>query len=57
MPTIITELQGFELYAWVTTPYLLAETAVIPISATSVNTSSSLAEIEHNYEPAVVERS
>jgi EmrB/QacA subfamily drug resistance transporter len=31
MPRIIAELQGFELYAWVTTSYLLAETAVIPI--------------------------
>ncbi len=31
MPRIITELKGFERYAWVTTAYLLAETAVIPI--------------------------
>jgi EmrB/QacA subfamily drug resistance transporter len=31
MPRIIAELNGFELYAWVTTAYLLFETAVIPI--------------------------
>lgn len=31
MPKIIAELNGFELYAWVTTIYLLVETAVIPI--------------------------
>lgn len=31
MPRIIAELNGFELYAWVTTIYLLAETAVLPI--------------------------
>ena len=31
MPRIIAELKGFERYAWVTTAYLLAETAVIPI--------------------------
>lgn len=31
MPRIVAELRGFELYAWVTTAYLLAETAVIPI--------------------------
>lgn len=31
MPRIIVDLNGFELYAWVTTAYLLAETAVIPI--------------------------
>lgn len=31
MPRIIAELKGFELYAWVTTAYLLAETTVIPI--------------------------
>jgi EmrB/QacA subfamily drug resistance transporter len=31
MPRIIADLNGFELYAWVTTAYLLAETAVIPI--------------------------
>jgi multidrug resistance protein len=31
MPRVIAELQGFALYAWVTTAYLLAETTVIPI--------------------------
>lgn len=31
MPRIIAELNGFELYAWVTTIYLLVETAAIPI--------------------------
>jgi EmrB/QacA subfamily drug resistance transporter len=31
MPRIVAELHGFELYAWVTTAYLLFETAVIPI--------------------------
>jgi EmrB/QacA subfamily drug resistance transporter len=31
MPLILAELDGFELYAWVTTSYLLAETAMIPI--------------------------
>jgi EmrB/QacA subfamily drug resistance transporter len=31
MPRIVAELQGFELYAWVTTAYLLFETAVIPV--------------------------
>lgn len=31
MPRIIADLNGFELYAWVTTAYLMAETAVIPI--------------------------
>lgn len=31
MPRIVAELNGFELYAWVTTSYLLAETVVIPI--------------------------
>src|SRR5688572_29238836 len=32
MPRIIADLNGFELYAWVTTIYLLVETAVIPIA-------------------------
>src|SRR5438093_1053557 len=32
MPRIVTELQGFEHYAWVTTAYLLSSTAVVPIS-------------------------
>src|SRR5436853_4945333 len=31
MPRIISELQGFEHYAWVTTAYLLTSTAVVPI--------------------------
>lgn len=31
MPQIIGDLNGFTLYAWVTTAYLLAETAIIPI--------------------------
>lgn len=31
MPRIVADLRGFELYAWVTTAYLLAETAAIPI--------------------------
>lgn len=32
MPRIIADLRGFELYAWVTTVYLLTETAVIPLA-------------------------
>lgn len=32
MPQVIAELNGFERYAWVTTIYLLCETAVIPIA-------------------------
>ena len=32
MPRIVSELQGFEHYAWVTTAYLLSSTAVVPIS-------------------------
>lgn len=31
MPRIMGDLNGFTLYAWVTTAYLLAETAVIPM--------------------------
>lgn len=31
MPTIIGELNGLELYAWVTTSYLLASTVMVPI--------------------------
>jgi EmrB/QacA subfamily drug resistance transporter len=31
LPVVIAELDGFELYAWVTTSYLLAETVMIPI--------------------------
>lgn len=32
MPRIIADLRGFELYAWVTTVYLLTQTAVIPLA-------------------------
>src|SRR3979490_43564 len=32
MPRIVSELHGFEHYAWVTTAYLLTRTAVVPIS-------------------------
>jgi EmrB/QacA subfamily drug resistance transporter len=32
MPRIVEELQGFSLYAWVTTIYLLTSTATIPIA-------------------------
>src|SRR5438067_9477162 len=31
LPRVIAALQGFELYAWVTTGYLLSSTAVVPI--------------------------
>jgi EmrB/QacA subfamily drug resistance transporter len=31
MPVIISELHGLQLYAWVTTSYLLASTVVVPI--------------------------
>lgn len=31
LPKIIAELNGFEKYAWVTTPYLLASTSMIPV--------------------------
>jgi EmrB/QacA subfamily drug resistance transporter len=31
MPKVIAELNGFSLYAWVSTVYLLAETVVLPI--------------------------
>src|SRR5919107_2239648 len=31
LPKIIAELEGFERYAWVTTAYLLASTAMIPV--------------------------
>ena len=31
MPKIIEELQGLELYAWVTTSYMLASTVLVPI--------------------------
>src|SRR5215207_10122045 len=32
MPRIIEELQGFSLYTWVTTVYLLTSTATIPVA-------------------------
>ncbi|GAC1326639.1 MAG: multidrug efflux MFS transporter MdtP [Chloroflexota bacterium] len=32
MPRIVSELHGFEHYAWVTTAYLLTSTTVVPIS-------------------------
>ncbi len=32
LPRIVADLSGFELYAWVTTVYLLTETAIIPIA-------------------------
>jgi len=32
LPRVIAELNGFELYAWVTTGYLLSSTAVVPIA-------------------------
>jgi len=31
MPRIVAELQGLELYAWVTTAYMLASTVLVPI--------------------------
>ena len=31
MPTIIAELNGFSIFAWVTTAYMIASTAVVPI--------------------------
>ncbi len=31
MPRIVADLHGFEIYAWPTTAYLLASTAVVPI--------------------------
>lgn len=31
MPTIIADLQGFEIFAWVTTAYLITSTVVVPI--------------------------
>jgi EmrB/QacA subfamily drug resistance transporter len=31
LPRIVAQIDGFELYAWVTTAYLLTETAAIPI--------------------------
>ncbi len=32
MPRIVEELQGFSLFSWVTTSYLLTSTATIPIA-------------------------
>ncbi|GAC1319322.1 MAG: MDR family MFS transporter [Chloroflexota bacterium] len=32
LPRIATELRGFDLYAWVTTAYLLTSTAVVPVA-------------------------
>src|SRR5690554_6463227 len=31
LPTVVAELQGFELYAWVATAYLLASVVTVPI--------------------------
>lgn len=31
MPTIISELQGFEIFAWVTSAYMITSTIVVPI--------------------------
>jgi EmrB/QacA subfamily drug resistance transporter len=31
LPSVVVDLHGFELYAWVTTGYLLASTAVVPV--------------------------
>ena len=31
MPRVVSELHGFEHYAWVTTAYLLTSTTVVPI--------------------------
>jgi EmrB/QacA subfamily drug resistance transporter len=31
MPRVIADMRGFELYAWITTIYLLTQTSVIPI--------------------------
>ena len=31
MPRIAVELKGFDLYAWVTTAYMLASTVMVPI--------------------------
>ncbi|MBG9792288.1 hypothetical protein ABD76_07195 [Paenibacillus dendritiformis] len=32
MPTIIKELSGFAIFAWVTTAYMICSTTVIPLS-------------------------
>src|SRR4030095_538520 len=31
IPRIVSELNGFEIYAWVTTSYMLTNTAVVPV--------------------------
>src|SRR5690554_6047716 len=31
LPTVVAELKGFELYAWVATAYLLASVVTVPI--------------------------
>lgn len=31
MPRIVADLQGLEIYAWVTTVYLLTSTVMVPI--------------------------
>jgi EmrB/QacA subfamily drug resistance transporter len=31
IPRIVSELRGFEIYAWVTTSYMLTSTAVVPV--------------------------
>ncbi|HEY2595258.1 MAG TPA: MDR family MFS transporter, partial [Chloroflexota bacterium] len=32
LPRVVADLHGFELYAWVTTGYLLSSTAVVPVA-------------------------
>ena len=32
MPKVVAERDGFELYAWVTTAYLLTETAALSLT-------------------------
>src|SRR5712692_9250579 len=32
MPRIVTELHGLDLYAWVTTAYLVTSTALVPVA-------------------------
>src|SRR4029077_11459119 len=32
MPRIVSDLHGIELYAWVTTAYLITSTAVVPVA-------------------------
>src|SRR5260370_29280145 len=33
MPRIVSDLHGIELYAWVTTAYLITSTALVPVAA------------------------